>query len=170
MVRSVGKAMRRARGSRSARQLSEQTEQFGYRISPEVIAKLDSGHRGAVLSVTELLALAAALDIPPALVLFPGYPDGEVEYLPDRRASAKAAADWFAGNAPLPGAETPSVGRRLVAAVNEFADLSGRFVDLAEMDIPEAALAAARQALVTQLNTKAAQMNELRRQLEGNDR
>jgi hypothetical protein len=164
--------MRRARGSRSARQLCEQTEKLGYRVSPEIIAKLDSGHRGAVLNVTELLVLAAALDIPPALVLFPGYPDGEVEYLPGRRASAKAAAEWFAGTAPIPGSEDdiPSVGRRLVAAVHEFTELSGRFVDLAEMDIPEAALAAARQALVTQLNTVAAQMNELRRQLEGDNR
>jgi hypothetical protein len=62
------------------------------------------------------------------------------------------------------------VGRRLVAAVHEFTELSGRFVDLAKMDIPEAALAAARQALVTQLNAVAAQMNELRRQLEGDNR
>ncbi len=47
-----------------------------------MLAKLDSGHRGSMLTVPELLAVAAAVNMPPALLLFPGYPDGEIEYLP----------------------------------------------------------------------------------------
>jgi hypothetical protein len=58
-----------------------------------------------VLNVSELLALSAALNIPPALLLFGGYPDREVEYLPGRVATSKAAVDWFCGAAFIPGAE-----------------------------------------------------------------
>ena len=90
--------MKKARGNKSAKWLSDETAKLGYRVSPTVIAKLDSGHRGSVLSVAELMVLAAALDIPPGLLLFPGYPTGEVEFLPGRETYASAALDWFSGD------------------------------------------------------------------------
>lgn len=128
LVRSIGAAMKRARGTRSARELSDDTAKLGYRIAPTIIAKLDSGHRGAVLSVPELLVLAAALDIPPAMLLFgDGYPGGEVEYLPDRNASNLQAAQWLSGETPLPAsaddtASAPNTGVELVTAVRRYAD------------------------------------------------
>lgn len=102
LVRRVGLAMKKARGNKSAKWLSDETAALGYRVSPTVIAKLDSGHRGAVLSVAELMVLAAALDIPPGLLLFPGYPTGDVEFLPGRETCAAAALDWFSGEGRLP--------------------------------------------------------------------
>ena len=65
LVRRVGLAMKKARGNKSAKWLSDETAALGYRVSPTVIAKLDSGHRGSVLSVAELLILGAALELPP---------------------------------------------------------------------------------------------------------
>ena len=95
--------MKAARGDRrSAKWLSDRTAELGYRISPTVIAKLDSGHRGNVLSVAEFLVLAVALDIPPALLLFPGFPDGRVELLPGYDAWPPAAVQWLCGEEPLP--------------------------------------------------------------------
>ena len=75
LVRRVGLAVKKARGNKSAKWLSDETAKLGHRVSPTVIAKLDSGHRGSVLSVAELLVLAAALNIPPGLLLIPGYPN-----------------------------------------------------------------------------------------------
>lgn len=74
LVRQIGAAMQKARGKRTAKWLSERTAELGYRVSPTVIAKLDSGHRGNVLSVAELLVIADALEVPPAALLFPAFP------------------------------------------------------------------------------------------------
>ncbi|BBY19016.1 hypothetical protein MLIT_46080 [Mycolicibacterium litorale] len=62
-----------------------------------MIAKLDSGHRGEVLSVAELLIIAAALEVPPVTLLYPNLPDGEVERTPGKVETALSAVRWFAG-------------------------------------------------------------------------
>lgn len=99
LVRRVGKAAKDRRGDRSAKWLSERTAELGYRISPTVIAKLDSGHRGEVLSVPELLVIAAALEVPPVALLYPNMPDGEVEVLPGVVRTALEAIENFCGRA-----------------------------------------------------------------------
>lgn len=107
LVRRIGAAMRTTRGNRSAKWLSDRTDELGYRVSPTVIAKLDSGHRGNVLSVAELLILAAALDTAPAVLLYPGPYDQETELLPEVISTEFLAAQWFSGNHdapnPVPG-------------------------------------------------------------------
>jgi hypothetical protein len=131
LVRRVGLAVKKARGNKSAKWLSDQTAALGYRVSPTVIAKLDSGHRGSVLSVAELLVLAAALDIPPGLLLFAGYPTSDVEFLPGRETSATAALDWFSGEGRLPlqrdregkqRTAPPNAGIELVRLMRELHD------------------------------------------------
>lgn len=95
LVRRVGRAIKAARGGKSAAWLSDRTAELGYRVSPTVIAKLDSGHRGSVLSVAELLVLAAALDVPPAALLFPDLPDGYVAVLPHCTMASDMAMQWL---------------------------------------------------------------------------
>jgi hypothetical protein len=97
MVKRVGVAAKRERGSKSAKWVSERTKELGYPISPTVIAKLDSGHRGEVLSIAELLIIAAALDIPPIALLYPDMPDGVVEVIPGRKLPTHDAMLWFNG-------------------------------------------------------------------------
>ncbi|MCF8606792.1 hypothetical protein L5I01_25900 [Gordonia sp. HY442] len=98
LVRRAGRAARQARGKRSAKWLSDETAALGMRISPTVIAKLDSGHRGANLSVPELLVLAAALNVPPAALMFPDMPDGEVRRYPtDEPWNSFGAYNWVSG-------------------------------------------------------------------------
>lgn len=101
LVRCIGKAAKDRRGGRSAKWLSERTAELGYRISPTVIAKLDSGHRGEVLSVPELLVIAAALEVPPVALLYPNMPDGEVEVLPGVVRPAPEAIETFSADIPL---------------------------------------------------------------------
>ncbi|RIU30425.1 Putative DNA-binding protein [Mycobacteroides abscessus subsp. massiliense] len=100
LVKRVGKAMKEARGSRSATWLSERTAELGYRVPATVISKLDSGWRGSVLSVPELVVLAAALDMAPVALLYPTLPDGKVELLPGKPARSLDAVEWFCGHTP----------------------------------------------------------------------
>jgi hypothetical protein len=60
------------------------------------IANLESGRKRG-LDVAELLVLAAALDVPPVTLLFPGLPDADTEKLPGQTVSAVAAMLWFTG-------------------------------------------------------------------------
>lgn len=96
--------MKTTRGGRSAKWLSDRTAELGYRVSPTVIAKLDSGHRGNVLSVAELLVLAAALDIAPIALLYPGPYEQVTELTPGVMSTEFLAAQWFSGehDAPVP--------------------------------------------------------------------
>jgi transcriptional regulator with XRE-family HTH domain len=99
----------------TAVQLSDRTREIGYPITRGTIAKIESNSRAGKLDVTELLALSIALDTPPALLLFPDYPDGEVEVAPGRQADSQLAIDWLAGNAPL-GTES-NEGTKLIDVV-----------------------------------------------------
>jgi hypothetical protein len=96
LVRKIGLALKNARGGKSAKWLSDRTAELGYRISPTVIAKLDSGHRGSVLSVAELLILGAALELPPAALLIPNVLE-DVEVLPGKATRGISAFGWFMG-------------------------------------------------------------------------
>lgn len=114
--------------------LSEETDEIGYHRSKQVIGKLNTGGRD--LRVAEFLVFAAALDVPPALLLFGGYPDGMVEYLPGRECTSKQAVEWFSGAGHLPtgpdGAPTPgNVGTDLVAAAAHQSEVTAKCLDLA---------------------------------------
>ena len=81
----------------SIKRLADETARLGYPIGQSVLSNIEYGRRGARLDVAELLVLAAALDVPPARLLWPNYPDGIVEYLPDWPATAEQAALIFTG-------------------------------------------------------------------------
>jgi hypothetical protein len=140
LVKRIGSTIKAARRGKSAAWLSARCEELGYPLSVSVIAKLDSGHRGDALSVPELLVLAAALEIPPALLLFPKFPahqlpgDKPVKLLPDREASSYEAVKWLSGERTLPARRVdrergihgapPNAGTQLIAAVRERDRLS----------------------------------------------
>ena len=173
-VDQVAGAMKRARGRRSARELSEETDRFGYHRSKQVIGKLDS--TGRDLRVAEFLVFAAALDVPPALLLFGGYPDGVVEYLPGRECTSKEAVDWFSGTGRLPagpdGEPTRgNIGTDLVAAVARRSEMTAKCIDLAAMvragDVAEGFAAERNKQLITELTELSMLINDLKSILEG---
>lgn len=172
-VDQVAASMKRARGRRSARELSETTDKFGYHRSKQVIGKLDSAARD--LRVAEFLVFAAALDVPPALLLFGGYPDGVVEFLPGRECTSKQAVDWFSGTGHLPTGpdEEPTRGNSgtdLVAAVARRSEMTAKCLDLAAMVragvVSEDFAAERRGQLIIELTELATQINDLKFILE----
>lgn len=98
MVRRFGLAAKTARGQRSAQWLSDRTAALGQRVSPTVIAKLDSGHRGSVLQVWEMVVIAAALEVPPLSLLYPDQMGGPVDWLPGRTVISARPVRWFVGD------------------------------------------------------------------------
>lgn len=101
-VAGAVKARRVALGLTAA-EVAEKTA-VGKPLTRAVISDLETG-RKKTLEVSELLTLAAALDIPPILLLFPDYPNGEeyLRVLPGEPNHSLGAAEWFSGVAPGPG-------------------------------------------------------------------
>lgn len=97
-TRSIANAIRDLRGSMSAQKLSDITAELGCRVTRAVIADLETGRR-KFLPVHEVLMLAAALGVSPAVLLtWDAYPDGTVELLPGRAVTAFTAAEWIGGH------------------------------------------------------------------------
>lgn len=82
----------------SGRELGERCAQLGFPIHRSVIANLENGRR-PVVSVAELLVLAAALDDVPPLRLLAPLDNGGVEVLPDQHVEVlpgQAVNPWEA--------------------------------------------------------------------------
>ena len=92
----IGREVAKLRGERSGQWLSDQTAAVGKRISKASISEIENGKRKSV-SVADLMVLAAALEVPPIVLLFPGIPDGNLEVLPGRDTDAWSAVEWFVG-------------------------------------------------------------------------
>lgn len=103
LVKRVGAAAKQLRGKRSARWLSERTAELGYPLSPQVIARLDSGKRNGHLELAELLVLAEALDVPAVQLIYPNIPEGDCEFLPGQHSIAWQALRRFTGETAVPG-------------------------------------------------------------------
>lgn len=126
LVRQIGNTAKELRGKRSAKWLSDRTAELGHRIPATVIAKLDSGHRGAVLSLPELLVLAAALGAPPLALLIPTDTALSVEALPGRAMPVTDFIGWLTDTteaSPAGVATDPDAREKLalVTALNSVA-------------------------------------------------
>lgn len=115
----------------TASELSRRTAELGYPISRGAIAKIESNSRSGKVDVAEVLVLAAALDIPPVLLLFPQFStDGGAMVLPGVMTSEDEAVRWMSGGVAFPqnyqlssmrleGQPTPpNEGVRLIDAVS----------------------------------------------------
>lgn len=60
------------------------------------IANYESGRKKS-LDIAELVAIAAALEVPPIALLYPGLPDADVEVLPGQHVSSIVAVLRFSG-------------------------------------------------------------------------
>lgn len=103
----------------TAQQLAERTAELGYPITRVAISKIEGNKRAGKFDVAELLVLGQALEIPPALLLFPDFPDGTVQGLPGREAKSVAAVWWVSGRRA--GGEASGVD--LVDLVEQRADI-----------------------------------------------
>ena len=67
-----------------------------------MIVDLEIGRR-AHISVAELLVIAAALGVPPVLLICPVGDTDEIEVLPGQSRPAFRAVQWFSGEGSFPG-------------------------------------------------------------------
>jgi transcriptional regulator with XRE-family HTH domain len=83
LTKQIGKQIARHRAELkiSARELSDRTEEAGFRIEYQIIANIESGRRNHV-GVHELIVLGKALKVPPLFLLAPVGDDADVEILP----------------------------------------------------------------------------------------
>lgn len=91
----------------SAQQLAERCDRIGMPIKRSVIANMESGRRTTV-TVAEVLVLAQALEVPPAVLLFPVGYTTEVEVLPDAVMEPLEAIGWVAGTLAIAEREVES--------------------------------------------------------------
>lgn len=101
------------KGKLTAQQLSDALrERLGVDMKRSVIGDLENGVRRTV-SVSEVLALAYVLGVPPLLLIVPLGEPGDVEVLPGVWANPWAVARWAAGEGVMPpelGGATPEYG------------------------------------------------------------
>lgn len=135
----------------SASELSNRTREVGYPITRATIAKIESNNRNAKVDIAEVIALAAALRIAPADLIFPGYPDRRQRTTPRSEMTAKEAQAWLSGSEEFeqlisrPGPHNPVIenSQNLRAAVVEFNTyagnvaraLGGRELDTGDIEI-----------------------------------
>jgi transcriptional regulator with XRE-family HTH domain len=86
----------RGRLGYSAQGLSDRCAELGINVSRSTITNLETGRRGT-LTVGELLGIAAALRVPPVLLLIPLGLAEVVEILPGMEVSVADALAWVGG-------------------------------------------------------------------------
>ncbi|MCL6302934.1 helix-turn-helix domain-containing protein [Streptomyces kronopolitis] len=93
----AGEILRYRRNQKmSAQRLSDRCAELGMDVPRATISNLENGRRTSI-AVAELLVLAAALDVPPAALVFPvGYTE-ETEALPGAMTPPYEAVRWFGG-------------------------------------------------------------------------
>ncbi|WP_141743365.1 hypothetical protein [Corynebacterium sp. HMSC08F01] len=120
----IGVGIERSRRGRSDQWIADRTAELGHPISRPAISEYRRGKR-KYMPVTDWLVIAAALEVPPISLLFPGLPDKPVSLLPDRGpVVAFDAVEWISGeriNAPngeepLFGLEGPDVTHSILVA------------------------------------------------------
>jgi len=133
VTRTVAREVRRHRDRRkmSAQQLADRTAELGMPIPRAVLANLESGRRD-VVTVAEVLVLAAALGVTPTELFCPVGFDEEIELLPGRAADPLSGSQWINGQLAL-DLNGPELGFQLPPAGEESnAQLAEQHADLLE--------------------------------------
>jgi transcriptional regulator with XRE-family HTH domain len=93
--------------------VSDACARLGFTITPSTLSKLERGARPASsFGVIECLALAKALDIPPALLIFPvAHTSSSVEVGHGRELSAWEATAWLTGETTVSAEPAPGTPR-----------------------------------------------------------
>ncbi|HEX6579230.1 MAG TPA: helix-turn-helix transcriptional regulator [Jiangellaceae bacterium] len=104
LVQTIAGEIRRHRTRKkiSAQELSNRCAKLGWPIKRSVLSNLESGYRETI-TVPELLIIAAALEVPPLLLMLPaGYAE-RVEILPGRVVETMEALRWIVAENALSG-------------------------------------------------------------------
>jgi transcriptional regulator with XRE-family HTH domain len=97
LAEAFGKAVQlhRKRLGLSAVQLSNRCAEIGYPITRATLAKIETNGRNSKMDLAEILTLAAALEVGPGDLAFPGYPYGLTRATPRATMPSVTARCWF---------------------------------------------------------------------------
>lgn len=117
LTKSVATQIRRWRLQRglSAQQLSDRCGELGHAIPRPVLSNIETGRRESI-TLAELLIIAAALDVPPLVLISPPIDEEAIEILPDQRVVLWQVVGWFMGVGP-PTAESTTGRNPIVQMV-----------------------------------------------------
>jgi transcriptional regulator with XRE-family HTH domain len=106
-ARSIGEVLAaRVRRYRDAQGLTQEdvagrTTELGHPMNRVTLAKIEAGKtRASNASLIDVLVLASALDVPPALLFLPVGEEVEVVIAPNLRTDPVSAVDWLSGGVP----------------------------------------------------------------------
>lgn len=119
----------RARRGWTAAQLGKEMEKYGPRWDRFAVANLETGKRKNV-TVSELMALALALDVAPTHLIIP-LDDRPYKIAPNYTLPTLDAREWFRGNVPLFSMHGERT--RIYLSERPLADLEGRKPEFAEL-------------------------------------
>lgn len=93
---AIGREVARLRGDRrmTAQQLSDRCADLGVNVPRNSVSNLENGRRDAI-NLHEVVAVAAAMEVPPAELAFP--PNAWIPYLPGERVTSYEAVEAFTG-------------------------------------------------------------------------
>lgn len=128
MTVRIGSEVKRLRGDHSTLWLEKATDRLGFKVSRTSISQLENGNRTSI-SVAEWLVLAAALEVPPALLLYPDYPYGVVDYLPGIQDFAYNATDWISGRSSFVHGGLTGISRQEVYLFTEIQRLKDQRIE-----------------------------------------
>ncbi|MFD5724691.1 helix-turn-helix domain-containing protein [Streptomyces sp. NPDC058368] len=128
-TQTVAAELRRHRERRgmSAQELADECARLGSPIQRSVIANLENGRRASV-GVAEVLIFAAALRVPPGLLISPVGQVPAVEYLPGQEGDPFAVLQWVAGATTMDGEASDVTGNPL-PLYDELTELLSEVLD-----------------------------------------
>ncbi len=111
---------RRVKRKWSAQQLADRTAELGHAVSVTIVANLANRKRRTRLTVPDWLVLAAALEVPPVLLLTPALPAEEVEVMPGWSVPSMRAYYWITGDGFSPGSSKGEVAETYIRTANAY--------------------------------------------------
>lgn len=134
LVERISAEVRRLRTERklSAQKLADRTSELGHTVTRATIAELETGRR-KYISLTELILLAAALEVPVVDLVYPGSANTEIEILPNVRVPKVDAVASFSGSRQLDSklvAMLDATTTALKLATDEIVELRSQIAQL----------------------------------------
>lgn len=96
MNKRIARAIKDARGNRSAQVIADETARLGLPLTRDTLANIENGRKKSV-DVPELIVLAKALGVPPLSLIYPDLVDVPVQVLPGVERTSGEAALSFCG-------------------------------------------------------------------------
>lgn len=100
-TKQVGRGIDQARGNKSDQWISRRTKELSHPLSRTAVSEYRRGVRKSI-PITDLMVLAAALEVPPVAILFPDLATAPTEALPGEFLPSIEALHWFTGEQGKP--------------------------------------------------------------------